>query len=178
MNNLIHRTNDLLANDFDERKQFNNQIILKFKNLNVEIRKTIVLNDEFHQLKNITIKLTIMTYDLITQIVVDIVQQNSNLMNENFNDDENNVEKLSFSSIITNQTKIQFKFIHIIEKLIKRRFFFIISKFNEIIIFDFFLRIKVAYDKNKNIKIIIKIKKNDDRKISTKFIKKNTFEVK
>ena len=101
-NNLIRRTNDLLANDFDERKQFNNQIILKLKNLNVEIRNAIVLNDELHQLKNVIIKLTIITYDLITQIAADIIQQNSNLMNENFNDDENNVEKLSLSSIITN----------------------------------------------------------------------------
>ena len=100
-----------------------------------------------------------MTYDLITQIVVDIVQQNSNLMNENFNDDENNVEKFLFSFIITNKTKIQFEFIYIIEKSIKYQFSFIISKFNEINIFDFFSRIKVAYEKNKNIKIIIKIKK-------------------
>ena len=169
---MIRRTNDLFANDFDERKQLNNQIILKFKNLNVEVRKTIVLSDELHQLKNVTIKLTIMTYDLITQIVVDIIQQNSNLMNENFNDDEDNVEKLSFSSIITNQTKIQFEFTHIIEELIERRFFLIISEFNEINIFDFLSRIKVAYEKNKNIKVIMKIKRNDDRKISAKLIKK------
>ena len=37
---------------------------------------------------------------------------------------------------------------------------------------NFLFRIKKAYKKNKKFQIIIKAKKNDDRKISIKFIKK------
>ena len=37
---------------------------------------------------------------------------------------------------------------------------------------DFLFRIKKAYKKNKKFQIIMKVKKNDDRKISIKFIKK------
>ena len=37
----------------------------------------------------------------------------------------------------------------------------------------FFFRIKRVYEKNKKFQIVIKIKKNNKRKILTKFIKKN-----
>ena len=39
-------------------------------------------------------------------------------------------------------------------------------------------RIKKVYKKNKKFQIIMKTKRNDNRKISIKLIKKNTFEVK
>ena len=39
--------------------------------------------------------------------------------------------------------------------------------------FDFLSRIKKTYQKNKRLQSIIKIKRNDDRKISTKLIKKD-----
>ena len=84
---LIRCFQNFLVDDFDERRQFNNQIIFKPKNLNVDVRNAIKLNEKIHQLKAATTKVAIITYfNIILFITIEISKQN-------FDDDNNNNNK-------------------------------------------------------------------------------------
>ena len=169
---LTRRTDDLPADDSDERKQFNNQIILKPKNLDVGVRKAIALSDELHQLEDATTKLAVMAYGLTTQVAADTVQQDPDLMDEDSSDDEDNAGELPPPPATTGQTEIQSGPTHTTEELAERQSSPTTPEPSEINTLDFLPRIRAAYEKDKNIKAIMKAKRNGDRKIPAKLIKK------
>ena len=91
-NNFIRRSQNSFVDNFDERRQFNNQTIFKFKNLNFEVRNAIKLNEKIHQLKTAIIKIAIMTYfDLVKVMTFETSQQNFD--DENFDSKNESMTK-------------------------------------------------------------------------------------
>ena len=83
---LTRRSQDLPADNSDERRQFNNQTILKPKNLNPGVRNAIKLGEEIHQLETATTRIAMMAYpDLVKVMASETPQQDS--------DDENSDSK-------------------------------------------------------------------------------------
>ena len=77
---------NFFVNNFDEKQQFNNQVIFKLKNLNVDIRNAIKLSEKIYQLKATTIKIAIIIYfNVILLITIKISKQNFNNNNNNNN---------------------------------------------------------------------------------------------
>ena len=187
----------MFADNFDERRQFNNQIIFKFKNLNFEVRNAIKLNKKIHQLKIAIIKIAIMTYfDLIKVMIFEISQQNFD--DENFDSKNESMTKAfifrSFATIdssVSITKTLVFKFFSITNSSINQQNLvtdssitnrsFVINSSVEL--FDqtqndtlqysnFLLRIQAVYKKDSILQTIIKTKNDDNRKISIKLIKK------
>ena len=166
--------------------------------MNFEIRNAIKLNKKIHQLKIAIIKIAIMTYfDLIKVIIFEIFQQNFD--DENF-DSKNELMTKTFifrffaiiNSLILMTKAFVFKFFSITNSSINQqnfvtnssitnRFFVINSSIeffdqiqNDTLQYSNFLfRIQTIYKKNSILQTIIKIKNNNNRKISIKLIKKN-----
>ena len=89
---MIHCFQDFFVNNFDKKQQFNNQIIFKLKNLNVDVRNAIKLNKKIHQLKTATIKIAIIIYlDIISFITIEISKQNFNNNSDNSDKKNNNL---------------------------------------------------------------------------------------
>ena len=183
---MIRRFQDFFVDDFDERKQFNNQIIFKSKNLNFEVRNAIKLTKQIYQLKNETTKLVMMIYFFVMKFMIFEIFEFD--INEKGFDDENNndfdvenifVDDQSFINAV-NFSKNQFdaiNFSNFSSTFNEVNFVFDISsslntEFDANNIDDFMFRIKKAYKKNKKFQIIMKAKRNNNRKISIKLIKK------
>ena len=191
--NLIRRFQKFFVDNFDEKKQFNNQVIFKSKNLNLEMRNAIKLVEQIYQLKSETTKLVIIIYFNLIKFIIfeifkfDIDEKDFDDENDNFDAENIFIVNQSFTNAI-NFSKNQFDAINFSN--FSSTFNAINSStFNETnfvqnlsmqsnIEFDtnninnFLFRIKKAYKKNKKLQVIIKTKKNDNRKISAKLIKK------
>ena len=208
---LTRRSQNLSVNNFDERRQFNNQIILKNKNLDIKVRHAVKLNEKIHALEIVTTKLTIMAYPfLIKFITFEAPQSDNNNKNLNNEKADNSLsqpltaEKQSNSSIPADNQSIFSLVVDssttaqqnsaVDSSTITQQEFVVdpsaTTQQNSVIdsstqnqskdaqqnpaeFFDFLSRIKKTYQKNKRLQSIIKIKRNDDRKISTKLIKKD-----
>ena len=180
---MIRRFQKFFVDNFDEKKQFNNQIIFKLKNLNFEMRNAIKLIEQIYQLKNETTKFVMMIYfDLIKFIIFEIFK--FDIDEKDFDDENNNfdVENIfiidqSFTNAI-NFSKNQFDAINFSNfsstfnainssTFNKTNFVQNLSmplniEFDTNNINNFLFRIKKAYKKNKKFQIIIKTKKNDN----------------
>ena len=86
---LTRRTDDLPADDSDERRQFSNQVILKAKNLDAGVRKAVKLGEEIHQLETETTGLAPIAYpELATKKAADTVQEDPDMVDDDFSDEE------------------------------------------------------------------------------------------
>ena len=116
---------------------------MKIKNLDVKIRNAIKLNEKIYQLKFLTIKIALMTYShLVIKVTANIVQKNSNMIDDDFDDEKNISSKIQLSFVVEKSMNLQIDLVF-------------------------------AYEKNKKLQIVMKIKRNDEQKISTKLIKKD-----
>ena len=172
--NFTRRSQNLFANDFDERRQFNNQIIFKFKNLNLEIRNAIKLNEKIHQLEIETIKLAMIAYlELIKLIITETSR--ANFDDENFDSNDDLTKKtISIENRHSFTNAASFAFAQFQQTFVVNSFAKIVNDNDndELDYHDFLSRIKKVYKKNKNLQTIMKTKIDDDRKISIKLIKK------
>ena len=177
---LTRRFQDLPADNFDERRQFNNQVILKPKNLNVDVRNAVKLGEKIHQLKAATTKVAIMAYpDVISLMTTEIPKQNSDDDSDDNDEESDNphsqlpasTEKQSNPSLnaantsalsANSTTNTADTPTDTAEQIDTDTAFFA----------DFLSRIQRAYKKNENLLAIMKAKKNRERKIPAKLIKK------
>ena len=90
---FTRRFQNFFVDDFDERRQFNNQIIFKIDNFEAKMHNVIKLNEKIHQFETQTIKLIMMIYFEIVQFMIlkilefdfdDENFDNENIVNETF----------------------------------------------------------------------------------------------
>ena len=125
---------------------------MKIKNLDVEVRKAVKLNEKIHQLKVLTIKVALLTYSkLIIKIIANIVEENSNMMNDDFSDDEKISQKFQLFFITKNSMNSQIEFV-IEQSSNTQSQFSIFTNVNDIDIFDFFFELNLFIRKITNFK--------------------------
>ena len=162
---LTRRTDDLPADDSDERRQFNNQVILKAKNLDVGVRKAVKLGEEIHQLEALTTRVALLAYpDLATRVAADTVEEDPDMMDDDFSDDEDTPQELQ-PALVTEDPVIE-------EPSNAQPQPPASTDVNDIDIPDFLPRIRHAYEKDHKLQAIMKAKRNGERKIPAKLIKK------
>ena len=108
--NLTRRSENLSKNVTDERTQHNHQMLLKDKNLSVEVRNVIeLISDLMNERQMNVAKITTMMYDLIEENVLDdeksIEESSSNiletdLMNEKSVEESNTEQFINLSNIM------------------------------------------------------------------------------
>ena len=178
---MIRRFQDFFADDFDEKKQFNNQVIFKSKNLNFEVRNVVKLVEQIYQLKNETTKLVMMTYFFLMKFMIfeifeldidekDFDDENNNdfdvkntfIVNESFTDAvnflKNQFHAINFSNVSSTFNAINsstFNKVNFVSDLSTQSNI----EFDANNVNDFLLRIKKAYKKNKKFQNIMKTKK-------------------
>ena len=190
---MTRRFQDFPADNSDERRQFNNQVILKSKNLDLEVRNAVKLVEQIYQLESETTRLVMMIYlDLVKLMTSEIPEPD--IDEEGFDDENDNSDAESIftadqsltdavnssrnqsdaanssnSSPASNATNPPASNeANPAQNLSMQSD----TEFDAKNINDFLLRIKEAYKKNKRLQTIMKAKKDGDRKISAKFIEK------
>ena len=188
----------MFADNFDERRQFNNQTILKFKNLNFEVRNAIRLDEKIHQLKIAIIRIAMMTYfDLVKVMTFETFQQDFD--DENFDSKNESMTKASISqpfaiinssismteepvsrpfsvtnSSINQQNLVTDSLVTNRSSVIDSSVEFFDQAQNDTLQYsDFLLRIQATYKKDSILQAIMKAKNDDDRRIPTRLIKKD-----
>ena len=197
-NSFTRRSQNLFADNFDERRQFNNQTILKFKNLNFEVRNAIRLDEKIHQLKIAIIRIAMMTYfDLVKVMTFETFQQDFD--DENFDSKNESMTKASISqpfaiinssismteepvsrpfsvtnSSINQQNLVTDSLVTNRSSVIDSSVEFFDQAQNDTLQYsDFLLRIQATYKKDSILQAIMKAKNDDDRRIPTRLIKKD-----